>query len=244
LLTRLWPLEEDVREDDSVVRFAAQAWPLRAAEEDRSQAIFQEAGALAREVGLGEALATRLDHAARDEGEHRALCMHVGKAMRARAPRLDRSPVRARLRSLPGAPRQRLLSVLVVDVAVGESVSCGLFAAALDRTEDSLIRSALTTLLRDEAGHALLGWDCLAAALEGAPDEAKAWAREEAGRGLAALQQSMARSALRRAETVEPFDERLGAFGVLSPEARMQTFHDAVEKRVLPRLDALGVGNW
>jgi hypothetical protein len=226
---------------ESVVRFAAQAWPLRAAEEDRSQAIFQEVGVLAREVCLGEGLSARLTDAARDEGEHRTLCIRVGKQMSARAPRLDRSAVRARLRGLPGAPRERLLSLLVVEVATGESVSCSLFSAALERAQDELTRSALTTILRDEARHALLGWDCLAAALEGAPEASMAWAREEARRGLASLEQTVARPALRRLESGEPFDERLAAFGVLSPEARVEAFYETVEKRVVPRLNAAGL---
>jgi hypothetical protein len=228
-------------EAESVVRFAAQAWPLRAAEEDRSQAILQEVGALAQEVKLGAALTARLVDAARDEGEHRELCLRVGKAMSARAPRLDHSAVRARLRSLPGAPRERLLSLLAVEVAAGESVSCALFSAALDRAEDSLTCSALTTILRDEARHALLGWECLAAALQGAPEASRAWARSEARRGLAALEQSVARPALRRLESGEPFDDRLAAYGVLSPDARVEAFYEAVEKRVLPRLEALGL---
>ena len=47
--------------------------------------------------------------------------------------------------------------------------------------------------------------------------------------------------ALQRLEAGEPFDPAFAELGVLAPEARVEAFYGAVERLVVPRLDALGL---
>jgi hypothetical protein len=81
----------------------------------------------------------------------------------------------------------------------------------------------------------------------GLSDERRARLQFESSNGLAAMEQQIAVPALRRLEAGRPFDPAHAALGVLAPEARVDAFYQAVERLVLPRLDALGLdgaGAW
>jgi hypothetical protein len=226
---------------ESAVRFAAEAWPLRAAEEDRSEGIFAALSEAAADVALPAPLVQRLTEARADAAEHARLCAHVAERLGATAPRFDRRVLEPRFARVP-QPLLRVLSLSAVEVAAGETVSCALFREAATRSREPLTRWALTNILRDEARHAQLGWECLSAAL--ALPNAQA-AHEplhaELKAAFASMEQTTAVPSLRMLEAATPFDPPLEGLGVLAPQVRVEAFYDAVEKRVLPRLDALGL---
>jgi hypothetical protein len=186
-------------------------------------------------------LVQRLSDARADEAEHARVCARVAEQLGASAPRFDRGPLEARMARVP-QPLPRVLSLAAIEVAAGETVSCALFSEATTRSREPLTRWALTAILRDEARHAQLGWECLSAALAlpgaGAGLEAL---HDELKVAFASMEQLTAVPSLRRLEAALPFDPALEGLGVLAPEVRVDAFYAAVEKRVVPRLDALGL---
>jgi hypothetical protein len=228
------------------VLFAAAAWPLRAAEEARSEAVFREIGRVAVAERVDPVFQARIDQAADDERFHAELCVEVGAELGAPSPRYDATPVERRLAALPsGLPR--LLALLTVEVAVGETLSCALFKEGMQRAKEPLTRAALSAILRDEAKHAQLGWNLIEALAPRLDGRDRAFLQEEVRLQLGALEQVHAVPALRSLEQGLDFDSALESLGVLHPEVRVAAFYEALERRVLPRLEALGLeghGGW
>jgi hypothetical protein len=226
----------------ALVRLAARAWPIKAAEEDRSQAIFIELLAAAHEVGLTAALKARLSGARDDEARHVRLCTHVGRTLGAPRPKLDRSGVAERVARVGPSAVARLLSLTSIEVAARETISCALLRAAAARATEPLTQWALHSILRDEGRHAQLGWECLEIVVPSAEDAALSGLRVQLPVALAAIEQVTAAPSLKQLDRRAPFDERLEALGVLAPQTCVQAFYEALEQRVLPRFDALGLG--
>jgi hypothetical protein len=223
------------------VALAREAWPMKAAQELCSAAVFAELQRLAIVCALPLELASVLADAARDELLHAELCARVAEMLGARADRVEVRPVEARLNAFPDK-RQRLLALLLVEVAIGETLSCSFFRAAAARSVEPLTRFALSAILRDEARHARLGWQALAVLRPSLSEAETQFLVDELHRQLGPIEQSMAVPSLRRLESETSFDAGLEALGVLSPGIRVEAFYRAMEVQVLPALDALGLG--
>jgi hypothetical protein len=222
-------------------RIAASAWPLRAAEELRSAFVFRAIAHAARIAGAPSAAwAPSLWRVVGDELRHARLCTELGARLGAAPPRHDLSPVRARLLALPD-PRRRLTHLLLVEAALGETVSVALFRAGRRAAVEPATRAALSSILADEVRHAQLGWALLSAAWPTLATVEQSLLAHEAARGLGALEQQVAVPALRRLDAGERFDPTLARLGVLDPEARVDAFYAAIERQVLPRLATLGL---
>lgn len=221
------------------VRFAVAAWPMRAAEELRSALIFRALARAAREGGLSTAWILRFASAARDEIRHTRLCAAVGARLGAPPPRHDCTAVRGRLGSLPD-PIDRAGALLLVEVAIGETISTQLFKAGRSIAAEPLTRAALGSILRDEVRHAHLGWTGCAAWLPLLPAKPRRDLELEVRRSLGAFEQQIAVPAMRRLDAGEHFDPMHAALGVLPPTVRVDAFYAAVEGQVLPRLTRLG----
>jgi hypothetical protein len=222
------------------VRFAVGAWPMRAAEELRSAWIFRALARAARIAGMPEPWPTRFAEAVKDEVRHARLCVTVGRQLGAQRPEYDASPVRARLARLPD-PILRTAALLLVEVAIGETISMYLFRAGRRGTTEPLTRAALGSILGDEVRHQRLGWTGLAALWATLSETQRTAVQLEAARGLGACEQQTARPALLWLQRGQPFDPAYAALGVLHPEARVEAFYAAVERLVLPRLTRIGL---
>jgi hypothetical protein len=224
----------------SQVAFAAAAWPMRAGEELRSALIFR---ALARAAGaakLPEAWTKAFAGMVIDEVGHARLCAEVGFRLGAGEPHYDARPVRARLAGLTD-PMGRTTAILLVEAAMGETLSMALFRAGRRAATEPLTRAALSAILGDEVRHQRNGWTGIGAlwpTLSGLQREAL---QIEATNGFAAFERQVAVPALRRLDAGEPFDPAFAALGVLAPEARVDAFYRAIEHLVVPRLTALGL---
>lgn len=226
--------------DAAQIAFARAAWPMRAAEELRSALIFRALASAARRIGLPPPWPARLAEATRDEVRHARLCAAVGARLGADPPRWDAGRVRARLLPLD-RPLLRAATLLVTEVAIGETVSLSLFRAGRRAAREPLTRAALTTIAADEARHQRLGWAGAAAVWPLLGDADRAALQDDASAALGAFEQENAAPALRLLAAGAPFDPAYAALGVLAPEARVEAFYAAIEQRVVPRLDALGL---
>jgi hypothetical protein len=212
---------------------------MRAAEELRSALIFRALTRASKQAGMPEPWPRRFASAVKDEVRHARLCATVGQQLRAGPPRYDPTAVRLRLASLPDATT-RTAALLLVEVAIGETISMCLFRAGRRAAVEPLTRATLGSILRDEARHQRLGWTGFACLWDLLPEPSREIARREAARGLATCERQIA-PALQWLQRGEPFDPAYAALGVLHPEVRVETFYFAVERLVLPRLTRLGI---
>src|SRR5438067_8084910 len=126
---------------DAQIRFAVEAWPMRAAEELRSALIFRALARDARRVHLPEPWPTRFLDAMRDEVRHARLCAVVGEQLGAAKPSYDATLVRARV-ACHTDPLARAAALLLVEVAMGETISMLLFRAGRRAAAEPLTRAA------------------------------------------------------------------------------------------------------
>jgi hypothetical protein len=222
------------------IRFAVAAWPMRAAEELRSAGIFRALARASGAAGVPHPWPARFAAAVRDEIRHARLCVNVGARLGASAPVYDARPVRSRLARLPD-PLMRAAALLLVEVAIGETISMYMFRAGRRGAVEPLTRAALGEILRDEVRHQKIGWTGFASLWPMLTEPLRAEAQREAARGLAACEQQTARPAMLWLQRGEPFDPAHAALGVLHPEARIEAFYDAVERLVVPRLTRVGL---
>ena len=213
---------------------------MRAAEELRSALIFRAVARAAAVAKLPEHWTERFLGMVTDELGHARLCAQVGARLGAQEPRYDASPVRARLAALKD-PTHRITALLLVEAAMGETVSTMLFRAGRRATTEPLTRAALSAILSDEVRHQRNGWTALEALWSSLSEQQREALQLEAKQGFAALERQVAVPALRRLAAGEPFDPAFAALGVLKPEARVDAFYHAIERLVVPRLSALGL---
>jgi hypothetical protein len=228
------------------ITFAVSAWPMRAAEELRSALIFRALTQAARRVPALDAWTDRFAAMVVDELRHTRLCVTIGARLGAPAVAYDTAPVNARLAALPD-PTRRAAAILLVEAAIGETISTMLFRAGRRGTSEPLSRAALTLILADEVRHQRNGWSALRALWPSLTGADRRWLQDEAASGLGMAERRIAWPALQWLEANRPFDRAWAALGVLPPETRVEAFYAAVERLVIPRLLALGLdgaGAW
>jgi hypothetical protein len=213
---------------------------MRAAEELRSALIFRALAQAAHAAGMSEAWVERLDAAVRDEIRHARLCAAVGSRLGAAKPSYDANPVRARLAGLPDT-LMRAAALLLVEVAIGETISTYLFRAGVRGAVEPLTRETLRSILADEVRHQQLGWRGLAALWPLLGEVQRAAVQREAASGLAACERDTAVPAMRWLQKRLPFEPAYADLGVLHPEARVEAFYFAIERLVVPRLTRVGL---
>jgi hypothetical protein len=226
------PAPELARFTPDALAFAASAWPMRAAEELRSALVYRALATAS--VAVLPAFALRFAAVAREEVGHARLCATLAAQLGAAPPRYDANPVRARLAGLT-EPRERVVALVITEVAIGETVSMAMFRESWRRTTEPLSRIAVERILADESRHQQLGWEALAAL------GACAVMQRRASEALAATEQQIAVPALRFLDAGRPFDPAWAALGVIPPAHRVEAFYAAVEQIVIPHLSRVGI---
>ncbi|MEO7113932.1 MAG: ferritin-like domain-containing protein [Polyangiaceae bacterium] len=222
------------------IRFAVASWPLRAAEELRSALIYRALAQAAIRAHAPDPWPKRFFAVMRDEARHARVCATTGRQLGAEAPHYDATPVRARLAGLP-EPLFRAATLLVVEVAMGETISMSLFRTGRDAAIEPLTRKVLSAIVTDEARHQRLGWTGSAALWPLLCERQRIALQREAAKGLAVFEEQNVVPALRLLKEGALFDPAHAALGVLAPSARVDAFYYAVEKLIVPRLDRLGL---
>jgi hypothetical protein len=213
---------------------------MRAAEELRSALIFRALFKASRLIGTTDAWPARVASGVHDELRHARLCADVAVRLGAQPPTYDSAPVRARLAALRD-PLLRAASLLLVELAIGETISTYLFRAAHRTAREPLTRAALRSILGDEVRHQRLGWSALESIWPHVPDSLRAELQHHAARGLAGCEQQTAKPAMLWLRERRPFDPQYAELGVLHPEQRVEAFYFAVERFVIPRLGRIGL---
>jgi hypothetical protein len=220
------------------VAFAARAWTMKAEEEHFSAAIFADALSYLVDAEVPIDLLGGLHRVVGDELRHVELCLDLAECFQAPVPvarHLPREPVP----TAPAERRARGRSILLVEGAIGETISSALFAAGRRGAEEPCTRAALGSILRDEVLHARFFWEALAALEPDARDREAL--HREASAALGRIETTYILPVLRRLEQGVPFEPAWAVLGIIPPELRVETYYRAIEGRVIPRLDRLGL---
>ncbi len=184
--------------------------------------------------GASDAIVEMGRRAASDELRHAEQCLDLvrhfgGSAERPKAPE-----------ARPVAPRsfgeqERLLYEVVALSCVTETLSAALLGALVERARDSIAKSVLHAILRDEVVHSRLGWAFLA-------EEHARGARDCVSDRLAAILSSTV-----SAELFEPpndasaVDRALAGFGSLERAERRRIVRETLQAVVFPGLERFGI---
>src|SRR5882724_3575890 len=103
--------------------FAASAWRMKANQEYLSAGVFAELTAALLDGGHAPVLAAAFGAIVADELEHVALCDGLSRELGNRDDRAPHDSIRARLAHHRGDRRLEALSLLMIEGAVGETIS-------------------------------------------------------------------------------------------------------------------------
>jgi hypothetical protein len=224
----------------ATIAAAASVWTARAAQERRSAAVFATiSGGLSR-LPLPLPLLGAVARIASDELRHTELCRRVAMELGAGSFLDDLTGTERRLRMPDVDPATAVASLLLVEGAVGETISTALFAATREATVEPRSRAALSSILKDEARHARTCWAAFEVLAHAMPLDGARLAAD-LSRELGLVERETILPALRRVEAGDDDPLEFAAVGVLRPLRRAEVFYSALEGKVLPRVTALGI---
>ncbi len=203
-------------------------------------AVFVEILGGLTEAGAPLDLLRGLAGVVRDEVDHAALCRDLAELFAAPEPVADLAPALPRLRAYAPERKLQALALLLFEGAVGETLSSMLFHASRQAASEPCSKTALTTILRDEARHARLCWEGVEMLLPDTSKDDRATLQEDLRSSFGALERETILPVLRRLERGLVADPGAFALGVIAPELRVETFYRCIEHVVLPRLQRLG----
>lgn len=225
---------------DEQIGFAARAWTMRAQEEHQSATIFAEALSLLVDAESSIDVLAVLTQIIADELRHSEMCTDLARRFDAGSPRRTALPRAEEALTVDGRYR-RGVRILLVEGAIGETISSALFNAGRNSAEEPCTKQALSRILRDEVLHARLFWEMLST-MRGAFDAGEMERlQQDVTRALGAIERVQMLPTLKRLERNEPFDPAWAALGVLPPERRVDAFYGSLERRVRPSLTRLGL---
>lgn len=219
-------------------RAAAVVWRSRARAELEAAARF---GRLAQELaalGAVDPVVAMAAEAASDEQRHALQCAELVRALGGEralgnTPMEMPSEVRA---AAPGGlgPRERLLYEVVAMACVTETLSAALLGEMVERAADGQVRDVMQAILRDEVGHAKLGWAHLAAETQRGP-------AGFIGDYLPAMLAGTVDDEVFSSAAEHRESEALCGLGALDRSARRRIFEETLRVVIFPGLQRFGV---
>lgn len=236
--TRRWQPEKRVA--------ARLVWARRVANESLSVDVARELREVAPpDAPEATAISEALERLERDEASHAALARDITLRL---DPAFEPRDADAGPRTSPGDPPDvRFMRLAVTGLAVCETVSAARFEGVLAWTDLAPFKAAIALFLRDERAHGELGFVL-------APVAVAALAARVGETACAALVDAELRAAFAYLDVVVGGDqlrrggiERPGAQpqrnpGVVAPLVDAFQFYEVTRRRILPRLERLGIG--
>lgn len=235
LSTKAFAAFDARRYDEETLAWGVESWQLRTLDEYRSQVGFSEFLLEATDLGCAFDTLTAAVRLVRDESRHVELCRRLVVAL-------------GGTDALPGEPRwvrsdkRESLAVRVVEtvagsLCIGETLSTAMLAATRKVTKDPLAKAVVTALTRDESFHGQLGWALLPQLW---PVLSAKEQRRVTKRIAADLE--VAHELVFEGCDGDDRDEPRNPFGHLKNAERKVVYERALERDVLRRFRALGLG--
>ena len=212
---------------------AARAWSYRAQVELDAAARFRRLAADLERANALPIVVKLAREAADDEARHAELCAALAVHLGGAAPRLlsrDAAPFQA----VGLSPREAVLTETVIASCITETVAATALGELREQAADPLVRATVQQILRDEIGHARLGWAHLAAESERGP---VGFLSELLPKLIAlTIGEELFSSGDAPGETPE-----LGGLGALPRARRRELFEDTLSEVIFPGLEQHGV---
>ena len=213
-------------------RYAAGVWAYRARAEAQASGRFAQIARDLKTTGAPEPLVSLAKEAQREESHHVDLCLAMVEELGGTIPRPEIPHVPS---GLPGLNLGQSLLLQVVGMCcINETVSAAVLGEMLKNATHPLAHRTIQTILKDEVGHARLGWGYLA------------WsAQKEDVSGLESLLPALLQNAVEdelfeSSMLVDPAESALG-LGAVPRASRWALFQAAMEELVFPGFEQLGV---
>jgi hypothetical protein len=133
---------------------------------------------------------------------------------------------------------ERLDSLMMEVCAIGETLSCALLSACLERATDPVMHAVFAGIVADEVHHARLGWYYFAWRAPQWTLPEKQRVADRAGALLVKTEKQFWRG-----RDAEPKARKAArALGVLESEGQRAAVRAVVEGEIVPALDAMGLG--
>jgi hypothetical protein len=220
--------------------FAARAWRMKSDQEYLSAGVFAELTAALLDEGGPLGMTAGFGRIVAEEIEHAALCDGLACELGDRQPRASRTSIRTRLAPCGGDRHLEALSLLLIEGAIGETISTALFRASAGHAQEPRSKACLSRILGDEAGHARFCWATLTTLLDGTSDTDRARLQAGLSEALGSLERQNALPILQRLDRGEAVPAELVALGVIQLEERVNVFYRTLENAVFSKLTALG----
>lgn len=215
-------------------------WRRRLLNEELSVDLAAALRTVAEALEVDRAILAALDRLAQDEARHVAVAASVLNAF-GRAP-----GAKASLPIPDGCAEERWARLVLTGLCVCETVSAARFAAVRDHIDLPAFRTCIDAFHRDERAHGELGFVLLPGAITGlrtAAGTARATKvlLDELSSTLAELDRIVGLRLERRGPLPQASLQPRNNPGVVEPLIDAHAFYSAVHKRLLPRLESLGV---
>jgi hypothetical protein len=173
-----------------------------------------------------------------DEIRHADYAMRAARALAGSEAEIDFDAVALRKRWERPMGLEDLDVTMMEVSAIGETLSCALLSACLERAKDPMIRALFASIVSDEVHHARLGWYYFAWR---APQWTRAERQRVADRAGAAVV-GIERRFWRGRDAPASARKAARDLGVLESEGQQAAVGAIMEDEIVPALDALGLG--
>lgn len=228
----------------SALEVARSTWRRRMAHEHQSSAVFSRLHPQLIEAEATIAIKVAVLESAIEELEHAVLAGQVAVLLGGEAS-LDVDLATEPLPEHEGCtPRERALRNAIFASCMSETVSVALLTAEREDTIEPAIRGVADRLLRDEIGHAKLGWLYLAETWPHLDDPEKRRTELYIPPALAHLERRMLEQMpLASPEAIrdETWNAELRALGVLPSHEARELFFETKRDVIVPQLRAHGL---
>jgi hypothetical protein len=234
------PAPEYSRFSAGDLAFAGRAWRMKADQEYLSAGVFAELTAGLLDDGIALETIDTFSTIVSDEVTHAALCDRLARELGNGNGRSKNPSLRTRLAGHGGNRRLEALSLLMIEGAIGETLSTALFKVSVDCSEEPRSKASFMQILKDELRHARASWSALKELLVTATDEERSRLQKDLAAAFGSLEQQNALPVLQRLARGEKTTDALVALGVIQLEERVAVFYRTIENTIFSKLERLG----
>jgi hypothetical protein len=174
-----------------------------------------------------------------DEIRHADYALRAARALAAADAEVQFDAAELRKRWEKSLDLEALDGAMIEVSAIGETLSCALLSACLERAKDPMMRAVFAGIVSDEVHHARLGWYYFAW-------RAPQWTRAERQRvadRVGTLVVGVERRFWHGRDAPASARKAARDLGVLESKGQRAAVHAVMENEIIPALDALGLGS-
>jgi len=233
-----WDAFDRSKYDDAALRLAAHAQTKLALGEYGAVDLFAHLASSMSLLGVPFDLVAAAARVPADEIRHADYAMRAAKLLSGEDVAITLDTDMVAKRWVKPVDMERLDHIMLELCAIGETLSCALLSACLERATDPVMHALYAGIVADEVHHARLGWYYFAWRAPQWSMAEKQRVSDHGGNLLVKLEKQFwnGRDAVPKAR------KAARALGVLESKGQRQAVKAVMEGEIVPALDALGLG--